>query len=58
MILKNNVKSKHDTCVVCGEETEYAELDPILAQNFYVVGTGQLCQVCFDADWDGQKEKR
>ena len=43
---------------MCGEETEYAELDPIQAQNFYVVGTGQLCQVCFDADWDDQKEKR
>ena len=58
MILKNNIKSKHDKCVVCGEATEYAELDPILAQNFYVAGIGQLCQVCFDDCWDDQKEKR
>ena len=43
---------------MCGEVTEYAELDPILAQNFYVAGIGQLCQVCFDDCWDDQKEKR
>ena len=39
---------KHDICVICGELTEYAEMDRATARNFYVEGSGQLCQVCFD----------
>ena len=48
MLTENNTKSKHDMCVICGEKTEYAEMDHVLARNFYVEGAGQLCQLCFD----------
>ena len=57
MLIDNNIKNKHDTCVVCGEETEYAEMDHILARNFYVAGAGQLCQVCFDECYHEKKEE-
>ena len=43
---------------MCGEETEYAELDPVLARNFYVEGSGQLCQICFDDCYYAKKEKK
>ena len=57
MLTENNIKNKHDMCVLCGEETEYAEMDPVLARNFYVEGTGQLCQVCFDYCYHAKKEE-
>ena len=46
--MNNNTENKHDKCVICNEETEYAEMDHVLARNFYVEGSGQLCQMCFD----------
>ena len=42
------VEYKYDTCILCKEATEYAEMDPVTARTFYVEGTGQLCQACFD----------
>lgn len=42
------VEYKYDTCILCKEATEYAEMDPVAARTFYVEGTGQLCQACFD----------
>jgi len=57
MLTEINTKNKHDRCVVCGEETEYAEMDHVLARNFYVEGTGQLCQVCFDNSYDAKSEE-
>ena len=46
--MKEKKPNKHDKCVICNEVTEYAEMDHILARNFYVDGAGQLCQVCYD----------
>lgn len=43
--------NKHDKCVLCGEKTEYAEMDYVNARNFYVDGSGQLCQACFDEEY-------
>ena len=57
MLTENNIKNKHDMCVICGEETEYAEMDHVLARNFYVEGAGQLCQVCFDNSYHAKKEE-
>tara|TARA_Y100000310_G_scaffold338299_1_gene427563 strand:+ start:2931 stop:3110 length:180 start_codon:yes stop_codon:yes gene_type:complete len=48
MIVKQKTPNKHDKCVTCGEVTEYAEMDHVLARNFYVEGAGQLCQACYD----------
>ena len=57
MLMNNNTKTTHDTCVICHEETEYAEMDHVLARNFYVDGAGQLCQACFDKHYhEKQKE--
>lgn len=57
MLMNNNTENKHDTCVICNEETEYAEMDHVLARNFYVEGTGQLCQMCFDNCYYEKKEE-
>ena len=57
MLMNNNTIIKHDKCVICHEETEYAEMDHIDARNFYVEGAGQLCQTCFDkCYYEKQKE--
>jgi len=48
--MKQKKPNKHDKCVLCGEITEYAEMDHILVRDFHVDGTGQLCQVCFDKE--------
>ena len=42
------VEYKYDTCILCEETTEYAEMDPVTARSFYVEGVGQLCQSCLD----------
>ena len=47
--------NKHDKCVICGELTEYAEMDHVPARNFYVEGAGQLCQACFDQIYHYEK---
>ena len=57
ILMNNNTKTKHDKCVICHEETEYAEMDHIDARNFYVEGTGQLCQTCFDDCYHEKTEK-
>ena len=41
---------------MCGEETEYAEMDHINARNFYVDGAGQLCQTCFDEEHNYERK--
>jgi hypothetical protein len=48
--MKQEKPNKHDKCVLCGEKTEYAEMDQVNARNFYVDGSGQLCQACFDEE--------
>jgi len=49
--MKLKKPNKHDKCVLCGEKTEYAEMDHVNARNFYVDGSGQLCQACFDEEY-------
>ena len=56
-LMNNNTKTNHDKCVICHEETEYAEMDYIDARNFYVKGAGQLCQTCFDNCYHEKTEK-
>ena len=54
--MKQKKPNKHDKCVMCGEETEYAEMDHINARNFYVDGAGQLCQTCFDEEHNYERK--
>lgn len=35
-----------DTCVLCGEETEYDETVHIDFRVYYIEGCGQLCRPC------------
>tara|TARA_R100000008_G_scaffold14091_1_gene6874 strand:+ start:777 stop:950 length:174 start_codon:yes stop_codon:yes gene_type:complete len=49
--------NKYDECVICGETTEYAEMDHINARNFYIEGAGQLCQGCFDETYHYERKK-
>ncbi len=58
--MKNTNKkkpNKHDKCVLCGETTEYAEMDHILVRDFYVDGAGQLCQACFDEQYHHEQKR-
>ena len=48
--------NKHDKCAECGELTEYATMDYVDARNFYVNGRGQLCQVCFDDEYNYEQK--
>ena len=49
--INKKMPNKHDKCVLCGETTEYAEMDHVFASDFYVNGIGQLCQSCFDEEY-------
>jgi len=40
--------NKHEKCVECGEDTEYASMSYAEARCFYVKGKGYLCQTCLD----------
>ena len=55
--MKQKKPNKHDKCVSCGEVTEYAEMDHVLARNFYVEGAGQLCQVCYDGFYHYERKR-
>ena len=39
---------KFDSCVCCGKTTEYPSDMPIAQRKYYVQGSGQLCEMCFD----------
>jgi hypothetical protein len=49
--------NKYDKCALCGEETEYAEMDYVNALNFHVNGLGQLCQACIDEKYHIEERK-
>lgn len=36
-----------DTCVRCGNETEYDVNTPITLRRFFIEGSGQLCPLCY-----------
>jgi 5-methylcytosine-specific restriction endonuclease McrA len=55
--MKQKKPNKHDKCVMCGELTEYAEMDHINARRFYIDGRGHLCQVCFDDEHNYEPQK-
>ena len=54
--MNKKTPNKHDKCVLCGETTEYAEMDHILVRDFYVDGAGQLCQTCFDEQYHYERK--
>ena len=37
----------NEKCVRCGKETEYAINTPVDIRRWYIEGSGQLCQDCF-----------
>ena len=37
-----------DTCISCGERTQYDQFDHIDDRLFYIEGAGQLCPECFN----------
>lgn len=49
--MENNTKyiteNGHDKCVCCGTETEYTSNTNINLREFYIEGSGQLCEDCY-----------
>lgn len=43
-----------DLCVRCGKETQYDINYPVVLRNYYVEGSGQLCEECFTFLYDRQ----
>ena len=56
--MKEKSTNKHDKCVLCEEVTEYAEMDHLLVRDFYIEGAGQLCQVCFDKEYNSERNNK
>ena len=42
------IQEKKDSCVMCGEPTEYSRSTPINLRLYYIEGAGQLCMVCHE----------
>jgi hypothetical protein len=43
-----NRSDDYDTCVVCGKKTPYLRSTHIDMRFFYVEGSGQLCEDCYN----------
>ncbi len=39
--------NEKDRCVLCWKETEYTKDTPIEERQFYIEGSGQLCEECY-----------
>ena len=46
-IPRKSENRQFESCVLCGQETEYAVTDSISLRKYYVDGAGQLCKECF-----------
>ena len=40
--------SKTEKCVLCGKKTNIEELTTIKQRKYYVSGSGQLCEECYN----------
>lgn len=45
-----------EPCVRCGEPTPYTILDSVVGRLYYVEGSGQLCQQCWNAVYNKDSE--
>lgn len=36
-----------ELCIRCGKETPYDQSTPLTLRRYYIEGSGQLCQDCF-----------
>ena len=36
-----------ELCVRCGKETEYDINTPVTVRRYYIEGSGQVCEACF-----------
>lgn len=43
---QNKLDDHIEKCVICGAETPYRVSTPISQREFYVEGSGQICQHC------------
>lgn len=43
---QNKADDPIEKCVICGAETPYRFSTPISQREFYVEGSGQICQHC------------
>ena len=54
-ILRKSENRQFESCVLCGQETEYTVNDSISLRNYYIDGAGQLCEECYKK-YEKQKE--
>lgn len=45
-----------ERCVRCGKETEYDVSTPVTMRKWYVEGSGQLCEECWNHLWPEQND--
>ena len=43
-----------EECVRCGKETPYMINTPVTVRLYYVEGSGQLCEACFNKLYKGE----
>ena len=43
-----------EECVRCGKETPYMINTPVTLRLYYVEGSGQLCEACFNKLYKGE----
>ena len=46
-----------EKCIRCGRETPYSIETPISSRQFYIDGSGQLCEECWNALYGSAKER-
>ena len=44
---KKDENEAYETCVLCGEKTDYLRNTPVDERVGYVIGCGQLCKQCY-----------
>lgn len=43
--IKND--SPYERCILCGKSTKILKVTPIEDRQFYIYGSGQMCQSCY-----------
>ena len=46
-----------EKCIRCGQSTSYSINTPISSRQFYIDGSGQLCEECWNALYGSAKER-